>query len=84
MKIRQRLYSDNLLVVRTAALEGAGMAPPALAQCRSELEAGRLRVMLPGWAPSLTMYAVYPSRRALPTAGARFINDVVTQLWNVV
>lgn len=81
VKVKERLSTDNLLVLRAAALEGAGVAPMALAQVRAELEAGKLSIVLPGWAPPpLTLYAVYPSRRALSTAGARFIADLLTEL----
>jgi DNA-binding transcriptional LysR family regulator len=81
VKISEQLYSDNLIVVRAAALEGAGVAPLARAQCQPDIDAGRLRIVLPGWAPPpLTFYAIYPSRRALSTAGARFINDLVAAL----
>ncbi|NRF70616.1 LysR family transcriptional regulator [Aquincola sp. S2] len=81
VNVSERLYSDNLLVVRAAVLEGAGVAPMSRFLCQSDIDAGRLQVVLPGWGPPpLTLYAIYGSRRALSTAGGRFINELVAQI----
>jgi DNA-binding transcriptional LysR family regulator len=78
VKVNERFRSDNLLIVREAAAQGLGVAPMARRLCASDLEQGRLQVVLPGWSPPpVTWYAVYASRRSLPTAGQHFIAQLV-------
>jgi DNA-binding transcriptional LysR family regulator len=74
LPIAARFASDNLLLVRQAALAGLGVAqlPPVL--CQADIEAGRLVVLSPGWSPPrVSIYALYPSRRVLTLAGRLFI-----------
>jgi DNA-binding transcriptional LysR family regulator len=74
LRVDARFSSDHLLVVRAAALEGLGIAFLPLALCRDEIANGALIRMLPDWSPpSMTIYAIYPSRRGLTPAARRFI-----------
>jgi len=81
VQIKERFYSDNLLVVREAALRGTGIAPISRLLASADIAAGRLAIALPGWGPPpLTLYAVYASRRTLSTAGQHFIEALVAHL----
>lgn len=76
-----RFRTDNLMLVREAALAGVGVAqlPPVL--CERDIEAGRLFIVAPGWSPpSVAFYAIYPSRRALTLAGRRFVEMLAEAL----
>ncbi len=69
-----RFASDNLLLVRDAAIAGVGAATLPLALCKPELEAGRLVPVAAGWQPpQVSLHVLYPSRRALTPAGRAFI-----------
>ena len=79
--VAPRLVSDNLLVVREAALAGWGIAPMSTLLCADDIAAGRLQVVLPGWSPPpATLYAIYPSRRSLSMAGRAFIDGLESYL----
>lgn len=66
--------SDSLLSVRKAALAGLGIARLPWVQCRSDIEAGHLRIVAAGWAPPpMSIYALYSSRRQLSLAAKAFI-----------
>lgn len=70
-----RFTTDNLLLVREAALAGVGVAQLPTVLCRDDIAAGRLRRIAPGWSPPrVGMYVLYPSRRALTLAGRRFVD----------
>ena len=70
-----RFSTDNLLLIREAALAGLGVAQLPHALCRRDIQEGRLRVIEPEWAaPEDGIYVLYPSRRGLTLAGRRFID----------
>lgn len=72
-----RFTTDNLLLVREAALAGVGVAQLPAALCRSDIEAGRLQVVAGGWLPPpVSIYVLYPSRRALTLSGRQFIETL--------
>jgi DNA-binding transcriptional LysR family regulator len=72
--VEARFSSDNLILIRDAALAGVGVAQLPPTMCRADLEAGRLRLVAPGWAPPrVAMHVLYPSRRVLTLAGRRFV-----------
>jgi DNA-binding transcriptional LysR family regulator len=76
-----RFATDSLLLVREAALAGMGVAQLPQALCAADIEAGRLEVVAPGWSPpSVTFYAIYPSRRALTLAARRFLETLTEAL----
>jgi len=77
---RIRFSSDNLLVIREAALAGLGVARLSAALCRQDIEQGRLRVLMPGWAPPpMSIYALYASRRHISIAGKLFLLELIRQ-----
>lgn len=70
-----RFTTDNLLLVREAALAGVGVAQLPYALCREDIDAGQLRVIAPEWLPPhVGIYVLYPSRRSLTLAGRKFID----------
>jgi len=70
-----RFTTDNLLLVRQAALAGVGVAQLPLGLCREDIEAGALKLLIPMWSPRpISIYALYPSRRSLTLTGRMFID----------
>jgi DNA-binding transcriptional LysR family regulator len=67
--------ADDLLTVKYAVLHGIGMTLMPDYLCRSELDAGTLQLVLPGWAPPVGLvHAVFPSRRGMVPAVRRFLD----------
>jgi DNA-binding transcriptional LysR family regulator len=61
-----RLITDDMAVLRDAALAGAGAARLPTLVVWDDLQAGRLVTVLPDWRPSNEIvHAVFPSRRGL-------------------
>ncbi|HEV7312548.1 LysR substrate-binding domain-containing protein [Sphingopyxis sp.] len=61
-----RLITDDMAVLRDAALAGAGAARLPTLVVWDDLQAGRLVTLLPDWKPSNEIvHAVFPSRRGL-------------------
>ncbi|KLN57380.1 LysR substrate-binding domain-containing protein [Variovorax paradoxus] len=74
LDVKPRFTSDSLPQIHQAALAGIGIARLPLALCAADLEQGRLCLLAPGWAPpTISMYALYPSRRDLTLAGRQFL-----------
>lgn len=72
---RPRFISDNLLAIRAVALAGIGATQMPLEACSEALRAGSLHELLPNYAPAAsTVYAIYPSRRGLTSAGRTLIS----------
>lgn len=70
-----RFTTDNLQLVREAALAGVGVAQLPYALCRTDIDEGRLRVIAPEWSPPIVdIHALYPSRSALTLAGRTFLD----------
>ncbi|OLF54263.1 LysR substrate-binding domain-containing protein [Pseudomonas chlororaphis] len=64
-----RLLSDDMAVLKSAVLEGAGIANLPLAVVRDELASGQLQRLLDAWQPAEgVITAVFPSRRGLRPA----------------
>jgi DNA-binding transcriptional LysR family regulator len=79
ISVRIRFSTDNLLVVRQAAMAGAGIARLPLGMCRDEIASGALAIVAPDWAPPpMTIYALFPSRKAVTSAGRLFV-DALTE-----
>jgi DNA-binding transcriptional LysR family regulator len=75
MPIQPRLYTDNLISLRNAALLGVGAAVGSTWALREELESGRLVQLAPEWqAPSLPIHLIYPQARFYPARLRRFID----------
>lgn len=76
VSVKPRFCSDNLLVIREAALAGYGVAPMSELLCGEDLATQRLKVVAPGWGPpSAMLYAIYRSRLTLSVAGRTFIEE---------
>jgi DNA-binding transcriptional LysR family regulator len=76
-----RFTTDNLLLVREAALAGVGVAQLPRVLCQEHIAAGRLQVIAPGWSPPrVGIYVLYPSRRALTLAGRMFVDALARGL----
>ena len=72
---RPRLVADDLLTLKFAAERGAGMCVLPDYMCQDDIKAGRLALVLPGWAPRPGIFhAVFPSRRGMVPAVRRFLD----------
>ncbi|MGP2730781.1 LysR substrate-binding domain-containing protein, partial [Serratia marcescens] len=61
-----RLVTDDMLMLRTAAIAGAGIVQLPAMMMRDDMLRGELVQLLPGWQPQGgVVHAVYPSRRGL-------------------
>ncbi|TXH06075.1 MAG: LysR family transcriptional regulator [Nevskiaceae bacterium] len=61
-----RLVTDDMITLRSAAIDGVGILHLPLLMLGDEIRAGRLVHLLPEWAPKRYItHAVYPSRRGL-------------------
>lgn len=73
--LRTRYVADDLLTVKSAVMQGIGVALLPDYMCSESLANGRLVEVLPGWAPpSGVVHAVFPSRRGLVPAVRRFLD----------
>lgn len=70
-----RLITEDIVVIKEAALGGCGVAELPVSMCRAEIAEGRLVVLLPEWSlPEMTLYAVFASRKGLAPAVRCFID----------
>ena len=73
-----RLVTNDLYTLRTAALQGIGIAPLPLSLVRKDLAEGRLVQVLPELRPvDRIVHAVFPSRRGLIPAVRSLIDALV-------
>ena len=76
-----RCTADDMLTLKFAVMQGAGMCILPDYMCHLELQQGRLEVVLPGWAPRTgVMHAVFPSRRGMVPAVRRFLDFLGEQV----
>lgn len=76
-----RYLADDLLTLKFAVLQGTGASVLPDYMCRSEVNAGRLVEVLPGWGPAPAIsHAVFPARRALVPAVRRLIDFLAENL----
>ncbi len=79
--IAPRLLADDMVVLREAALAGAGITLLPASMCCEALAAGRLEVLLPDTPPLPGLvYCVFPSRRGLVPAVRRFLDLLAAEL----
>lgn len=82
---RPMYTADDLLTLKAAVIDGAGMSVLPDYLCSVELQRGQLREVLPGWAPPRgVVHAVFPSRRGMVPAVRRFLDflgDHVSMSW---
>jgi DNA-binding transcriptional LysR family regulator len=73
--IQPRLLTDNLFVVRQAALAGLGAAVVSAWLVADDLRDGTLVRLVPDWqAPPLPVHLVYPAARQIPSRLRAFID----------
>ncbi|MBS0380904.1 MAG: LysR family transcriptional regulator [Proteobacteria bacterium] len=76
-----KLVSDDLLMLRQAAILGVGIAQLPEFVCREALQRGVLKRVLPNWKlPPGNVHAVYPTRRGHTPALRSFIDHVALHL----
>jgi DNA-binding transcriptional LysR family regulator len=76
-----RLQTDNLAVLKEATLAGMGVCGLPLYACTAELQAGRLKVVLPEWRPKAgNLVILFPSRRGLAPAVRAFVSFLKAEL----
>jgi DNA-binding transcriptional LysR family regulator len=72
---RPRFVADDLLTLKSAVLQGVGMAMMPDYLCSEALADGRLIEVLPGWGPPRGyVHAVFPSRRGMIPAVRGFLD----------
>jgi DNA-binding transcriptional LysR family regulator len=78
--VRGRVHANNASAVHRAVLAGQGIALMSHLLVKDDIEAGRLRLLLPQF-PSrrFPLYALYPSRRDLPPR-VRVVIDYIADL----
>ncbi|MBX3204333.1 MAG: LysR family transcriptional regulator [Labilithrix sp.] len=82
VEIRPRFVTDSLYALRTAALDGLGVAVASEWLVRDDLRAGRLVHVLPRWsAPRLPVYIAYPQARLYPAKLRAFV-DVMREAFD--
>ncbi|WP_277588687.1 LysR substrate-binding domain-containing protein [Pseudomonas chlororaphis] len=73
--VEVRLHSDNLNILRRAALSGQGIVGLPLYACQDEISSNSLKIVLPEWHPKTGELAIlYPSRRGVVPAVRVFID----------
>jgi len=81
MAIRERLAVNTFEMLHEAVLSGLGLAMVPAFMVQADIEAGRLVHVLPDIEqPSVPLYAVYPSRRAIRPAVRVFLDMLEAQL----
>jgi DNA-binding transcriptional LysR family regulator len=74
---RPRYIADDLLTLKSAAMQDIGIALLPDYMCCESLANGRLVEVLPGWRPPTgVMHAVFPSRRGMVPAVRRFLDHL--------
>ncbi|MCZ2499052.1 LysR family transcriptional regulator [Xylophilus sp. Kf1] len=77
LTFQPRLSTDSLYALRTAAVDGLGVAVGSAWLLADDLAAGRLVHLLPDWqAAPLPMYLVYPHARFYPARLRRFLEII--------
>lgn len=72
---RPRLVTDDMAVLRQAAIGGVGIAQLPTMMIWQDIEAGRLVHVLPDWRPRAgIVHAVFPSRRGLLPSVRAFLD----------
>jgi DNA-binding transcriptional LysR family regulator len=85
LRLQVRFVTDNLLAVKEAAIAGLGVARLPIALAADALVTGELVQVVPKWAlPTMSIYALYPSRRHLSLAGQQFLQWIKPALETLV
>lgn len=74
-KIAPRITTTDIVLAREMALAGVGIAMLTNVICTRDVEAGRLRRILPHWqVPPVVICAMFPERRYVPVRIRTFID----------
>lgn len=77
LRYAPRLISDDLLMLRAAAVAAHGVVALPGFLCAEQVKRGALVIVLPEWSlPMVDIHAVYPSRQGQPPAVRSFIEFV--------
>ena len=80
-----RLQSDNVAILKGAALSGLGVCELPLYACRDEVAAGTLKQVLPNLRPRFGRLALlFPSRRGLTPAARSFADHLKSSLLSLL
>lgn len=81
VEFQPRFSTTQLSAVIKAARQGVGVASVPSTTCQEDIRSGRLVHVLSEWnPPAATIYAIYPSRRALTMAAERFLSLIEERL----
>lgn len=81
LSFRPRLSTDSLYALRSAALQGLGVAVVSAWMMGEDLAEGRLLHLAPRWRPSpLPVYLLYPHARFYPARLRRFVEAMRAEL----
>lgn len=88
-ELRQRtnvhLQSDNMAVIKSVALSGAGIGELPLYACRDELASGALAHVLPEFRPRFgRLVLLFPSRRGMTPTARRFADHLRSTLFSLL
>lgn len=76
-----RLTTDDMMTLRQAALDGAGIVQLPDYILAADIARGDLEVLLPDWSPpKAIIHAVFPSRRGLLPAVRHFIDFLAIEM----
>lgn len=76
-----RLITEDIIVIKQAALAGCGVAELPTMVCQPEIADGRLVALLPDWTlPDMTLYAMFASRKGIAPAVRCFIDHLSEHL----
>lgn len=76
-----RLITEDIVVIKQAALVGCGVAELPTIVCHEEIAGGSLVTLLPDWSlPDMTLYVVFASRKGIAQAVRCFIDHLSEHL----
>jgi len=76
-----RLSSDDMVTLKSASASGLGIVSLPAYVCQSDVDAGRLEQILPGWSSgSATLSMVQPTRKGVLPAVSAFAEHISTEL----
>ena len=85
MPLKPRLLSDDMIVLKQAAINGLGIVALPGYVCRAEVRSGALRRVLPTWlAGDSTITALLPYRQGLLPSVRVFMEHLATEFPKVV
>jgi DNA-binding transcriptional LysR family regulator len=77
IEVTAKLFSNDIVVLREAALRGHGITRLPIFSAHQEVIAGNLKPILPDWqTPKVDITAVYPSHKSLSPSVRAFIDLV--------